>query len=260
MEKQQNDTWKKHKAMDQGDGKNGQSWKKGRGRTSPTNRKDLKIPPSPSLLKQTFLRMQPVQSMVTKEITLTLGENVLWIPENKDHKDLDKFHPKKGKGQPKMDANTSEVHNVEEVPPEAAKSEPMLSLMAIPKLVRKLMLNHLFQQTPLICIILTAYINRRWQSMWTLWNPQYVDHFGQAHVPQHSWPGILQTEVPCQSMQAQTSVLEYFYHKYTASSTLPPKLGNAIEPAAGDGNWRPDNWYPSTGWSTYWYMMLMRVV
>jgi len=44
-------------------------------------------------------------------------------PENKNREDLDKFCPKKGKGQPKTDANTSEAHNVEEVPPAAAKPE-----------------------------------------------------------------------------------------------------------------------------------------
>jgi len=44
-------------------------------------------------------------------------------PANKDCKDLDKFCPKKGKGQPKTDANTSETHNVEEAPPTTAKPE-----------------------------------------------------------------------------------------------------------------------------------------
>jgi len=44
-------------------------------------------------------------------------------PENKVCKDLDKFCPKKGKGQPKSDANTSEAHNVEEVPLATAKPE-----------------------------------------------------------------------------------------------------------------------------------------
>jgi len=120
--KQKNEAWKKRKATDQGDEKSGCNWKKRKGKDKSNPQKGSDKP-------------KPVEANIPKNAACpvhgnkgnnphTWGECAM-NPENKDHKDLDKFRPKKGKGkgQPKTDANTSETHNVEEVPLAAAKPE-----------------------------------------------------------------------------------------------------------------------------------------